>query len=192
MKMYRKRRMIMDQAARRMVSPKDERIVNKRASNLVVGYGNARFRSAGPRVQMLRAVIRALRALRTARGVQVALVFVDEFRTTKLCHRCFRPTQQPYRMNEETGRSLPAVRPAGPWPVPDRRFRDCANCGENATMSKRWGRDSNAALNILRVLNSALDNVALPFQFLRSTGLWPAGAFRPRTPWDNVTSNTVP
>jgi hypothetical protein len=159
MKMYRRRRMVLDQAARRLLDPKVEGkpVHDKKTRGIVVGYGNGKFGSMGPRVQMIRAVVRILKAMRTPTRPLTLLVFVDEFRTTLLCHRCFGKTASP-RKKTCKGNS-----------VEDHRFRDCPHCGLQTTNKKRWGRDENAALNILRNLSCLLERTPVPAPFQRST-----------------------
>lgn len=146
MRAKRKRRMILDQAATRMVCPKG--VSNVRNLGVVVGFGNARWRSRGPRVQLIQAVIRALKTLRRE-GRPALLVFVDEFNTSKCCHRCFGVMDTP-RQKRSNGRTRE-----------DRRFRDCPHCGTQAA-PMRWGRDSNAALNMLRKLSATLEGLSPP------------------------------
>jgi hypothetical protein len=146
MRTKRKRRMMLDQAASRIVRPKGVPDVKNRG--LVVGYGNARWKSRGPRVKMIQALVRAMRTLRRE-GRPAVLVFIDEWCTSKCCHRCFGVMTTPK-----------ARRTNGGWRE-DRRFRDCPHCGTQAAPI-RWGRDSNAALNMLRKLDAILRNKTLP------------------------------
>ena len=157
MRMYRKRRMVLDQTARRMVDPKQAHVVGKKKRGIIVGYGNGTFGSMGPRLQMIRAVIRALKTLRKEGRPVAMLVFVDEFRTTMLCHRCHRRTKSPRKKNCKG------------YSVEDHRFRDCSHCGDITTPTKRWGRDSNAALNILRNLSAMIEQTEIPVPFRRET-----------------------
>ena len=157
MRMYRKRRMVLDQTARRMVDPKKVHVVDKRTRGIIVGYGNGTFGSRGPRLQMIRAVIRVLKTLRKEGRPVAMLVFVDEFRTTMLCHRCHKKTKSPMKKTCK-----------GNW-VEDHRFRDCSHCGDLTTPKKRWGRDSNAALNILRNLSAMIEQTMIPVPFRRDT-----------------------
>ena len=156
MRMYRRRRMVLDQAARRMVNPTKEHIVGKKKRGIIVGMGNATFKSQGPRLQMIKAILRMLKAMRTSGSAFVAFVFVDEFRTTMLCHRCHRRTTSPKKNTCQCRM------------VEDHRYRDCPHCGDQTTQ-KRWGRDSNAALNILRNLSALVDGTEIPVPFRRST-----------------------
>ena len=156
MRMYRKRRMVFDQAARRMLNPTKEHIVDKKKRGVIVGLGNATFKSQGPRLQMIKAILRMLKNMRTSGSAFVALVFVDEFRTTMLCHRCHRRTTSPKKKTCK-GKM-----------VEDHRYRDCPHCGDQTTQ-KRWGRDSNAALNILRNLTAMVNGTEIPVPFRRST-----------------------
>ena len=159
MQMYRRRRMVLDQAARRFLDPKvkGKPVHDKKDRGIVVGYGNGKFGSMGPRVAMIRAVVRILKQMRTPSRPLTLLVFVDEFRTTLLCHRCFGKTKSPKKKNCK-GNS-----------VEDHRFRDCPHCGSQTTNKKRWGRDENAALNILRNLSCLLERTPVPAPFQRST-----------------------
>ena len=156
MKMYRKRRMVLDQAARRMLNPTKDHIVDKKKRGVIVGIGNATFKSQGPRLQMIKAILRILKTMRASGSAFVALVFVDEFRTTMLCHRCHRRTTSPKKKTCK-GKM-----------VEDHRYRDCPHCGDQTTQ-KRWGRDSNAALNILRNLTAMVNGTEIPVPFRRST-----------------------
>ena len=157
MRMYRKRRMVLDQTARRMVDPKKVHVVDKKKRGVIVGYGNGTFGSMGPRLQMIKAVIRVLKTLRKEGRPVAMLVFVDEFRTTMLCHRCHKKTKSPRKRNCK-GHS-----------VEDHRFRDCPHCGDPTTPTKRWGRDANAALNILRNLSAMVEQTEIPVPFRRAT-----------------------
>ena len=114
---YRKRRSVLDQTARRMLNPTKVEVPDKKARALIVGYGNASFQTRGPRLKLRQAIVRAMRTLR-AEGRPAIMVFVDEFRTSKLCHRCHGDMVTP---KKKTAR--------GNW-TEDRRFRDCASCGE--------------------------------------------------------------
>ena len=140
---YRKQRMVLDQTATRMLAPALQ--ADKRRA-VVVGFGKAKFKSRGPCVKLLQALLRRMKDMRR-RGIVAILVFIDEFRTTCNCHRCFGFT---------TDERISA----------DRRFRDCRVCGTEAA-PKRWGRDSNAALNMLRKLDCLLRGVELPPEFRR-------------------------
>ncbi len=154
MVMYRKRRMLLDQTVRRMLNPTKDHVADKKTRAVVVGYGNASFKSRGPRVLLIKALVRGLKTQR-AEGRPAAMVFIDEFRTTLLCHRCHRETHSPTKKKANyRGR------------VEDRRFRDCPHCGTQAA-PKRWGRDSNAALNMLMKLMALMDGVDVPRPFKR-------------------------
>ena len=161
---YRKRRMLLDQTARRVVNPRKSAVDHKRTRGVIVGYGNASFRSRGPRVQLIRAMVRALRRLTVKREsvkLPSALVFIDEYNTTKKCHRCFEDTYSPLKKHCSGRR------------VEDHRFRDCPHCGNLQAGPKRWGRDSNAALNILRKLSALLDDTEVPAALARPQGAPP-------------------
>ena len=77
------------------------------------------------------------------------LVFIDEYMTTKVCHRCYGETRSPSKKIPQDRR------------VEDRRFRDCPHCGTQAA-PMRWGRDSNAALNMLQKLTALMEDIELP------------------------------
>jgi signal recognition particle subunit SEC65 len=177
---YRRRRMLLDQTARRILNPKKDHVPDRRSRGVVMGYGNARFGTRGPRLLMIKAVVRAMRDLRN-RGLPAVLVFVDEFRTTQRCHRCLEVLRQPYRKTErgtyQEDRRYKDCYACGcatchpqvylGWSEDDTpRFRDCPLCGTEAA-PKRWGRDSNAALNMLAKLRLKLDGRELPDAFQR-------------------------
>ena len=138
--------MILDQTASRILRPVTERMKADKERAVIVGYGNAKFPSRGPTLQLLKAIIRRMREMRM-RGIVALLVFIDEFRMTVTCHRCHGPTT-----DERVSRT--------------RRFRDCQACGTEKA-PKRWGRDSNAALNILRLLSALLRGEERPEAFRR-------------------------
>ena len=155
MLMYRKRRMVLDQTAQRIVDPKASHIDDKKTRGVILGVGQAIFKSRGPTKQLLKALIRAMKRLR-AEGRPAFIVFVDEYLTTQLCHRCFGQTRSP----------LKKVKNKPGMKVADHRFRDCPHCGSQSA-PKRWGRDTNAALNILRNLLAMLMGTQVPEQFRR-------------------------
>ena len=88
--------MLLDQTVQRILSPKKDHVPDKRSKAVVVGYGNATFGTRGPRLLMIKAMVRAMRDLRN-RGLPAVLVYVDEFRTTQRCHRCLEVLRQPYK-----------------------------------------------------------------------------------------------
>jgi transposase len=104
-------------------------------------------------VQIIRAVVRALKTLR-AEGRPSALVFIDEYNTSKLCCRCHGEMRTPLKKIPQGRR------------VEDRRFRDCPHCGTQAAPRRR-GRDSNAARNMLIKLSALLDGAEIPLPFCR-------------------------
>jgi hypothetical protein len=177
---YRRRRMLLDQTVRRILSPKKDHVPDRRSRGVVVGYGNATFGTRGPRLLMINAMVRAMRDLRN-RGLPAVLVFVDEFRTTQRCHRCLEVLRQPYK---KTSRGLyqedrrykdchacgcASCHPQAclGWMEDDTpRLHDCPLCGTEAA-PKRWGRDSNAALNMLAKLRITLEGRELPAAFQR-------------------------
>ena len=77
---YRRRRMLLDQTVQRILRPTKDHVPDRRKRGIVFGYGNAAFGTRGPRLLMIKAMVRAMRDLRN-RGLPAILVFVDEFRT---------------------------------------------------------------------------------------------------------------
>lgn len=140
---YRKRRMVLDQVATRFLEPATKK---EKSRPVIMGYGKATFASRGPRLQLLRAFLRRMKDMRR-RGIPTAMVFIDEFRTTITCQKCLGIT-------DDMRTSV------------NHRFRGCRSCGEEKA-PKLWGRDSNAALNILRKLELLLRGEALPAALTR-------------------------
>lgn len=177
---YRRRRMLLDQTVQRILRPTKDHVPDRRKRGIVFGYGNAAFGTRGPRLLMIKAMVRAMRDLRN-RGLPAILVFVDEFRTTQRCHRCLEVLSQPYKKTAK-GRAQedrrykdchacgcaschPQACLGWPEDAPP-RLRDCPLCGTKAA-PKRWGRDSNAALNMLTKLSIAMEGRELPKAFRR-------------------------
>ena len=171
MLMYRKRRMVLDQTAQRITNPTNAHVINKSKRGVILGIGQAVFKSKGPNTQLLKALIRAMKRMR-AEGRPAFIVFVDEYLTTQLCHKCYGKTTSPRKKVKNKPRMK----------IEDHRFRDCPHCGSQAA-PKRWGRDTNvwhgvptamahlapstAALNILRNLKAILMGVEPPEEFRR-------------------------
>jgi hypothetical protein len=144
MLLYRRRRLVIDQAVRRILDAKGSHVRDKKARAVIFGMGNAAFKSRGPKKKIIQALIRGMKALR-AEGRPAFLVFIDEYNTTKKCHRCLGETVSPKKKISAELRSsrsvcgLPQPTTNKRFKVEDHRFRDCSHCGDQTT-PKRWGR----------------------------------------------------
>jgi hypothetical protein len=143
----RKKRTVLDQAAKRMVCPKG--VEHRRDQGVVVGFGNGSWRNRGPRLQLLKALLRALKQHRASTGCRALLAMVPEYNTTKCCHKCLGTMQVMYEVTTD-GR----IRES-------RNFRACPACGTQAAPKVR-SRDFNAALNMLTKLEAILRGTECP------------------------------
>jgi hypothetical protein len=167
MRAFRWRKASLDRAATRLMQTATVDANGKRldaSRPLVIGIGNAGFKSTGPgelaapTSALSQALKRAIQRVRE-RGRRVHVYSLDEFRTTKCCCACGSETvPKPLRQHQrdETGNWLVRrwrLDENGEWrptqkDVNSRRLRCCKRCS-CAYTAKIRDRDVQAARNIL-------------------------------------------
>ncbi len=129
----------------------------RKERDVVVGYGAAKFVCTGrgeravPTTGTFKYFIRAFREMQG--HINGRVVMVDEFNTTKCCHRCGSVLDKIYKDVE--GRSVEV-----------RGIRLCHTCGEQDKPLHR-NRDLNAARNILAALVAHLTGRMRPLHLQR-------------------------
>ena len=140
---FRKKKSWMDQKMKKWLEP-----AHKRAKQMVIGLGDGKFPSGGkgelsvPTSGIQIAYKKALRVLNISRLVKI--VPIDEYKTTKCCHRCGSVMQ-----HMTTARGGHCV-----------RYLLCTGCA--STAGKRRNRDVNASKNILTLLEALLEGRPRP------------------------------
>jgi hypothetical protein len=177
---YARWRMAMWRKKRSYLSKKVNAILEHARRNrqdVVIGYGSAGVAPTGkgelamPTTGITKAFIRAFRDIR-ALGCRAKMEMIDEFNTTKCCHRCGHEMKRTWKMrwnSEESQRWIPERRRMlGLTWVENRRIRSCHFC-ERENEPVRRNRDLNAALNILAALEAKLDGRPRPEHLRRSS-----------------------
>jgi hypothetical protein len=151
MLLFRRKRAALAQFASRVVrlasGPKRDRPV-------IIGYGAAKFSpTSGKVVVPTNEVYRTFKRVFKMLSVKGAVIPIDEFRTTRCCHRCGCDME---KVMVQCGEKM----------VENRRVRLCAACGTEDSPRRR-NRDRNAAMNILQVLESFLRGEDRPMYLRR-------------------------
>jgi hypothetical protein len=174
MKNFRVKRSCLSRAVRDLYEP-----ARRQGKKIVLGVGDAKFSSTGrgeqavPTTQMTM----AFRRMKIILGADVLIRSVDEYNTTKCCHKCDSVTISPPAAchNHRRGRAKCRLCVHNDAAISEedkiityrasRRYRLCTTCTE--TYGKRRNRDVNAAFNMLKLVRCMHQGLERPAHLCR-------------------------
>ena len=145
MRRLRWKKSFLDQKLKIILKPawKDKKLLN-------IGIGDGDFPCNGrgelsvPTTDLARSLKRIIKMLNIQQYVKI--VNIDEYNTTKCCHRCGTIMN---KLTTSHGKEC-------------LRYRVCTQCTHNQTLCKRRNRDVNASKNILKILECKVNDLPRP------------------------------
>lgn len=155
MLLWRKKMSVMSRAYSATIKKNNEIVKNPGKCVLVMSIGNAKIQPTGKKgrekerhggvptswkAKILRRVLQGIK------GLRFVMMEVDEFRTTKCCHKCQHVLNDMYDKERNVLRGL----------------KHCLECSKRENVYKTRNRDFNAAKNIWEITKNELENSERP------------------------------